>query len=220
MDPETGEVLERFRSMYDAAKSIKRPTGTAQIRSAIMRGGLCSGFKWAYADPGVTHSDTHSAPRKVAQWTIDGYLAGVYDSLGEASLYTGVHVSRICRCCKRQGEGWTGAGYRWTYWPDRPIGKVSPHGGDRTNRPKRPVVSIDVNGKRTSYESVMDAVRALGLRSGASNSIHAVLDHKLHYITAYGFKWEWADGEEADLSADLSEGVGEAFADAVYGGNF
>ena len=59
------------------------------------------------------------------------------------------------------------------------------------------VYQIDpkTNQKIARFESAREAAKSLNIRA---TNIGAVCNHKPHYLTAGGYKWEWAGGDEEE----------------------
>ena len=58
-----------------------------------------------------------NAEKKIAQYTLDGELIGVYDSIAQAATLTKCSKGCICECAKRKKE--THKGYIWKYYFDK-----------------------------------------------------------------------------------------------------
>lgn len=58
-----------------------------------------------------------NAEKKIAQYTLDGELIGVYDSIAQAAALTKCSKGCICECAKRKKE--THKGYIWKYYFDK-----------------------------------------------------------------------------------------------------
>lgn len=54
---------------------------------------------------------------KVYQYTLDGELVAVYESVNEAARETGFIISNIWACCHHYGRLKTYKGYKWSYVP-------------------------------------------------------------------------------------------------------
>lgn len=55
------------------------------------------------------------AKRKVYQYSLDGTLVAVYDSINEAARVNNYLVSNIWACCSNYGRLKTYKGFKWTY---------------------------------------------------------------------------------------------------------
>lgn len=58
-----------------------------------------------------------SSKRKVYQYTLDGTLVEIYDSIGDAARKNNYLVSNIWSCCSHYGRIKTYKGYKWSYKP-------------------------------------------------------------------------------------------------------
>lgn len=54
--------------------------------------------------------------RRVSQYTLDGILVEMYNSIKEASEITGINKRLICNCCNRKAH--TACGYVWRHFGD------------------------------------------------------------------------------------------------------
>ena len=54
---------------------------------------------------------------KVAQYTKDGYLVKIWDTMTEASSALNLHMSNMSRCCQHLYGYRTAGGFVWEYWP-------------------------------------------------------------------------------------------------------
>lgn len=118
-----GEYIRKFKSVQDA--SIE----TGADKSAIVA--CCKGKEktakkliWRYADEPLTQEhlewcNSYNVNPKskllkaVCQYTTDGVLVKIFNSMSEASKETGISVSSISQCCRDIIK--TAKGYVWKY---------------------------------------------------------------------------------------------------------
>ena len=62
-----------------------------------------------------TLAQNHAQCTPVAQYTKDGKHIATYQSMKDASIATGIHISTICLVCKNQSNHKTAGGYIWKY---------------------------------------------------------------------------------------------------------
>ena len=94
----------------------------AYLKTNVSRSSICNcckgkaksagGFLWSYkGEYPKEYTPYKDNCIKVAQYTIDGSLIKIWNSLAEASTIT--YSSNICKCCK--GEYKSAGGYKWKY---------------------------------------------------------------------------------------------------------
>jgi len=112
IDLETGEILNTFPSLKDAAIAMEAPN--SGVIGQVARGYTYSayGFKWAYVkSPAVATKDTNNC-KKVIQCDLNGNEILRFKSLHEASRHLGIkNPSNISRCVS--GKQKQAHGYIW-----------------------------------------------------------------------------------------------------------
>ena len=114
--------------------------------------------------------------KPVQQYTLDGEFIAEFDSVKDASLETGLSVSRICDCCNRRKKSFTGGGFLWKYKNSNTV--IVP-------RPKITQLTIEGDIVNT-WNDVVSAANANKLRSltGIYNCL------KGRAKTAGGYIWK------------------------------
>lgn len=119
-----GEFVKEYRSVKEASRS----TGIidSNISSCCKRSTkTAGGYIWRYTDDMLTDLDLDwcnkhehpSARKQVGQYTEEGELLEIYDSIAIASKITGIDASSISKCCK--GKIKKAKGYVWVYADDK-----------------------------------------------------------------------------------------------------
>ena len=54
-------------------------------------------------------------PKPVAQFSLEGKLINIFDSMNKASIKTGIHQSSISYCCNKTRNIKTGGGFIWRF---------------------------------------------------------------------------------------------------------
>ena len=133
--------------------------------------------------------------RKVCQYSVDGSLIAVWDSIKEASKQLGIcdkHIPDACRGRRR-----TVNGFMWRYYEDTlgepielPKRKKNPKSWFDAHR--KAIDQFDKNGNFIRrWDSALEIHKALGISTG---QISEVCQGK--HKTAKGFIWRYAKQEE------------------------
>lgn len=101
-----------FIAYYESGVQAEEKTGISRkaISQALRRTGRSSGYFWEYAD---ISKRNHSSSRKVQQFTKEGELLAVFDSVGAAAEKNNMNPSGIYATCNNQQK--TSGGYIWRY---------------------------------------------------------------------------------------------------------
>ena len=125
VDIKTGEIVEKFRSVSEADRSIG---GAGNVSSACRyKTRQAKGFLWRYADEYdieevkyTIHTRKHrkkeqdeiiKLSKPIGQFSYDGRLIAKYQTRKEASLKTGIPLSSINKCA--YGDRKHAGGYIW-----------------------------------------------------------------------------------------------------------
>lgn len=149
-------------------------------------------LEWATPSENTKHAIntgllTPSNQRAVAQYTLDGHLLKIYDSLTEAAKETDSSVEKIIACCKK--DRLTHNNYQWRYINDA-VEQLPPQTKPKTT-PKR-IAQINPITKEVVaiYDSITQAAKAV---NGSSGAICNLVNHKNNLKTHKGFMWELVD---------------------------
>lgn len=115
LDLETGEVLESFNSISDAAASI--PGASTTRLTAVCKGRYqsSSGFFWRYK--GSQNFPTKSKPKKrVEQLCLQtGNVLATFDSIVAAGKAVGITTPGISYCCNGRNNSKSAGGFGWRF---------------------------------------------------------------------------------------------------------
>lgn len=115
----SGEYITTFPSVASAFSSLRKDEDKRKASSISLccKGKMRSafGFQWRYANdtPPDPYQVDRSSPKTIAQFSTDGSLLSVYDSIAEAARKTGIGRTNINACCR--GKLKTSGGYKWKY---------------------------------------------------------------------------------------------------------
>lgn len=111
-DVDSGELLETFDCLDDAAASI-RVDKKSISRACLNVSNRYGGFYWSYEfkEPYVPISDARK--KEVLQMDMEGNVIAEFKSVAEASRSTGANKSSIAKCCR--GGYKSAAGFTWKY---------------------------------------------------------------------------------------------------------
>lgn len=134
-------------------------------------------------DGGTTGAN--NTKRKVKQWSLDGKLIAIYDSISEIKEKLGIETSHIYSCCGSNDIYKTSYGFIWTYEEE----DFKPFVRKSINKKKRPILQYSLDGnfikEWDSYESV---VRYLNCHHGSLNNVLIGKKKSL-----YGYVWIYKD---------------------------
>lgn len=189
-----GKYIRTWESMKEADAAFgKSYTGGSQIGMACI-GKHCRsahGFMWRYFAGDVSDIKPYKTNRykPVAQYTTNGILIKVWDSIKEASVSLGIDNGTITNVCKGKYCRSAG-GYVWRYCEDQiplQIKKTKPY--------KKCVLQCDKTGNIIrEFESISDACRNIGATSNSHISNSHIIDCcKGKRRTAYGYTWRYSN---------------------------
>lgn len=113
-----GKYLETYESCAMAGK--KYNISHSNISRSCLTGMLCNNFQWRYLNDINNNFDNigpykkKSRSKKIAQYSIDGKLIKIFDSLTKAAEESGAKsISDVCK-----GKRQTSGGFKWKYYND------------------------------------------------------------------------------------------------------
>jgi hypothetical protein len=111
-DVDSGELLETFDCLDDAAASIRADKKSIS-RACLNVSNRYGGFYWSYEykEPYVPNSDARK--KEVIQMDMEGNIIAEYKSVAEASHLTGANKSSIAKCCRKVNK--SASGFSWKY---------------------------------------------------------------------------------------------------------
>ena len=115
LDLKTGEVLETFRSISDAASSISGASGGNL--SAVIRGNSMSsyGFFWRYKGSSVLPPKP-KRKKKICQICLNtGRVIETFDSIVDAGNAVGIATPGISYCCNGRNSAKSAGGFGWQF---------------------------------------------------------------------------------------------------------
>lgn len=188
----TGQFLESYRSVNEAAKAMQT------VRTNIMRalnpekGATARGYIWRYgAEPQIDiqailkkrpyagGSPLSKQQQKIGQYDMEGNLVATYIDTKVASRAVGVHYQGIRKVIN--GRAWTYGGFIWRRSTKKKIPVAS-----RIIDIKFGISQYDLNGRWIrSFKSGLEASRITGI--GNDNISRAINDENT--ITAGGYLW-------------------------------
>lgn len=125
--------------------------------------------------------------RSVCQYSLDGKLLKIYDSITEAAKSTGSSVEKIISCCKR--ERLTHNLYQWRYINDA-TESLEPQQIPKTKAKQVAQINPITQEIVAIYDSITKAADAV---NGSSSAICNILNHKKQTKTHKGFAWKLVD---------------------------
>lgn len=119
---ENGLLVKSWNSMIEAEKELNIDRSSiAKCCKGIYK--TSKGFAWRYKgeDFNKYSIKKYQQPlrrKRVKQFTKDGKLIKIWNSLLEIQSETGIPSSRICNCCKGKKKFKTAGGFVWRYEED------------------------------------------------------------------------------------------------------
>ena len=148
----------------------------------------CGKYVWSYSLLEKEYFKEINYPycRKVKQYDRDGNYIKTFNSITQASIYTGLSLVCISNSCWKYGLALSGNKYRWTYAEDC-IDKSKIN--LRIRGKKIPIVQYNLKGQYIQqWESAKDAGDVLGI---CRNNISKCCKRKQK--TAGGYIWRYED---------------------------
>ncbi len=106
-----GVLLDQFDSLNDAAAKVT--SNKQQISRACLTSNIYKGFVWSYNDSFESSKIEDRRTKKVFQYSLNDECIGVFDSVAEASSYTGFNRTSIAKVCR--GERNKCGEFKWSY---------------------------------------------------------------------------------------------------------
>ena len=110
MDVNTGDILETFPSVSDAAKFIGIDSST--LSKVCKKSGIVNGYKWQYVDCDYVKKDF--SPKEVCQIDLQSNeIIAIFPSISEAAKSVdgdSSYISKVCRGIQKSSKG-----YGWKY---------------------------------------------------------------------------------------------------------
>ena len=185
-----GSFIKSWKSMIDAeiGLNIDR-SAIAKCCKGIYK--TSKGFVWRYKGESFNKYNLNKKSQrinviKVKQFSVDGKLIKVWDSISQVAQYLHVSTSSISRCCKGYKGRKTVGGFVWRYIED-PFDKYSIE-----NEKYSPVCQFDLDGKYiSSFKTIISASKGTGI---SSNDISMCCSNKIK--TSGGYIWRYKDKME------------------------
>ncbi|MBF2707204.1 GIY-YIG nuclease family protein [Flavobacterium soyangense] len=100
---------------FDGLKEIQLTLGhdKRRVSNACLTATVWKASYWSYSQNNTFNPDTDSRKKKVFQYSLNGEILALYNSVAEASLETGISKTSISRCCR--GERKSSSGFLWKY---------------------------------------------------------------------------------------------------------
>lgn len=141
--------------------------------------------------------NNHRAQR-VKQFDLDGNFIQEYETITQASLDTGVSISKISAVCK--GNRKTSGGYIWKYATSKVL--VNKRKTEiKYNGPcSTPIIQYDKNGIfLKEYPSIAEAVRV----NSYNERTNIIANLKGKTKTAYGYVWKYKQGNTVPSQTEV-----------------
>ena len=123
--------------------------------------------------------------KKIRQYTLNGDFVREYDSIADASFYSGAQKSEICSCCKRVKNCISAKGYLWRYADESNEKSIEKYSIKKSPL-IQPIIQYSLNGDFImEFESISDAVKSTGTRR---SGIYACCVGR--YKSSNGYVWK------------------------------
>lgn len=127
--------------------------------------------------------------QKVKQFDLDGSFICEYETITQASINTGVNLSKISAVCK--GNRKTAGGYIWKYSTSKILVNKRKKEIKYNGPCSTPVIQYDKKGVfLKEYSSISDAVRV----NNYNHRTNIIANLKGKTKTAYGYVWKYKQG--------------------------
>ncbi len=111
-DFETGVILSTFYSLTEAAEFVGVDKKTIS-KACLGEVKICAGYSWSYTLSENFKPEEDKRKKKVFQFYLHGEFVRSYNSVSEASRFTGINSSSIAKCCR--GEYKFAGEFYWEY---------------------------------------------------------------------------------------------------------
>lgn len=168
----TDETKEKLRQIY-----YNMPQEIRQKMLNALRGRKLSDEHKSH----ISKSCMNTGTKKICQYELNGCFIRLWDSLTDASNFTGVHIGDISSCCNGR-KGQTGS-YQWKFY-DGNTDNISPYIVDMS---RHKVVQKDLDNNIIKiWNSLKEIRQTLGI---STNNITSVCNG--YRNKANGYKWEY-----------------------------
>ena len=180
-----GNLIKEWNSMIKAEKELKNVDRSSIAKCCKGVYKTSKGFVWRYKGEPFDKYTLKNAPspkrKKVKQFSINGELIKIWDSITEAALQLNLSTSTISRCCNGHIGRKTYGGYVWRYINDS-FDKYSVYNERHTS-----IIQYDLNYNYiNNYSTIAEASRKTGI--SPNNICTCCLGNTK---TAGGFIWKY-----------------------------
>ena len=108
---EAGVLINSFSSLKEIEATLNYDK--RRVSNACTTATLWKGSYWSYSQNNTFKPTMDSRKKKVFQYSLNGEILALYNSVSEASRITGLSKTCISRCCR--GERKSSSGFLWKY---------------------------------------------------------------------------------------------------------
>ena len=108
---EDGILINSFSSLKEIEATLNYDK--RRVSNACTTATLWKGSYWSYSQNNTFKPTMDSRKKKVFQYSLNGEILALYNSVSEASRITGLSKTCISRCCR--GERKSSSGFLWKY---------------------------------------------------------------------------------------------------------
>lgn len=187
-----GQYIQTFDNALQAANITELSDNTIRLacRQEIPTAG---GFQWRYFSTNfpmqiTSIKNSRKNKRKVKQYDLKGKLINNFNSIEEASRYTGINASNISRACHTEGICKAG-GFQWRFEEskDIPINIEKPKKESKKHKTQLPVIQYSKEHDFIKeWNTIKEVAETLNIRS---SSIINVCENKQK--TTGGYYWRY-----------------------------
>lgn len=153
---DTGEYIDEFSSVTDAAEYLKVNTSSLSTRGSGKKGNVAHGFAWSYEKKDKIEIDNRRR-RAILQYTLDGQLVKEWSSFSEVCKELNTDFKVIKRSIDKNSRGYKG--FIWKY-KSLIYNSTRWVGLERKNRAKKIPLLLTYKGKT---QGLTDWSRELGI---------------------------------------------------------
>lgn len=154
---------------------------------------------WESEDYRKAHcgSNNHRSQR-VKQFDLYGNFIKEYETITQASIETGVNISKISAVCK--GKRNTSGGYIWEYATSKVLVNRRKTEAKYNGSCSKPIMQYDKNGIfLKEYPSISEAVR----ENNYNDRTNIISNLKGKTKTAYGYVWKYKQGNTVPSQLEM-----------------
>lgn len=148
--------------------------------------------------PGGYYS-SYAIKKKVVQYDLEGNIIAEYNSISDAEETTGVCGSSISKCCLGNPRRKIIGGFIWRYKGDAFDKYVVPKRQHLQLSGCKKINQYEINGTFIKMWDCLDDILENFGKTNNRVSIMDCLKHKKKYKTAYGYRWEFYNGNTDNL---------------------